>query len=117
VGRGLALLHLLDDGQHRVDRDREAQPDGARLATRLSLRRLDRCVDADQVAVQVHERAAAVAGVDGGIGLDRRVDGAVAAAVATDVHRALEGADDAGRHGRVEPEGRPDGHDGLADLE
>ena len=36
-------------------------------------RRTDRGVDADHVAVQVDQRAAGVAGVDRGVGLDRRV--------------------------------------------
>ena len=57
---------------------------------------------------EVDQRAAAVAGVDRGVGLDGRVDGAVALAVGADVDRPVEGADDAAGHRGLEAERRAD---------
>ena len=74
-------------GQHLVDRDREPEADraaGGRVEAAAG-RRTDGGVDADHVAVQVHERAAGVAGVDRRVRLDggvRRVLTALAAGLA-----------------------------------
>ena len=67
VGVDLALagLQLLDDRLGVVDRDREADVLGIVD---------DRRVDADDLAVGVDQRAAGVAGVDGGVGLDQAVE-------------------------------------------
>ena len=67
-------------------------------------------VDADEAALDVHERAAGVAGVDGGVGLDEVLivlDAEVAAA---------RGADDAGGDGLADAEGVADGQHDVADL-
>ena len=71
----------------------------------------DRGVDADQLAVQAHQRAARVARVDRGVGLDEVL-------VALDVDPAApERADDPRRDGLPEPEGVADGDDEVADLQ
>ena len=73
----------------------------------------DHGVDADDLAMGVEQRAAGVAGIDGGVGLDGLVNiGAVGL-----LHLA-DGADDAARHGSVEDAERiADGEHLLADLE
>ncbi len=73
MGRGLAVGHLVDDRQDLVDRDREAEADRAARAVGSVAGGADRGVDADDVAVEVDQRAAAVAGVDRRVGLDGRV--------------------------------------------
>ena len=88
VRRGLAVGHLVDDRHDLVDRDREAEPDGAALVGARGARGLDGGVDADHVPVEVDQRAAAVAGVDRRVGLDGRVDRAVALASPTPRRRA-----------------------------
>ena len=71
----------------------------------------DRGIDADQLAVQVHERASRVARIDRGVGLDEVL-------VALDVDPAApERAHDPGGDGLAEPEGVADGDDEIADLE
>ncbi len=68
--------------------------------------------DADDFAARVEQRAAGVAGIDGGVGLDGVFDrGAGRAADGAD------GADDAAGHGAGEAEGIADGVDLLADDE
>ena len=59
-------------GMHLVDRDREAEADRAAAAAGAGAAGADRGVDADHVAVHVDQGAATVAGVDRGVGLDRR---------------------------------------------
>ena len=56
--------HLVEDAPRQVDRDGEADAHRAAAADE------DEGVDPDHLAVRVHQRAAAVAGVDGGVGLD-----------------------------------------------
>ena len=69
----------------------------------------------------IHERAAAVAGVDGRVGLDevaQRLDLAGAAALVVDVDAPAHGAHDArGHRVREGPEGAADGDGALPDLE
>ncbi len=98
VTRREELRHDVADG---VDGDGEADA--------LALR-VDGRVDADDLAAQVEERPAAVAGVDAGVGLDEVVVGAGA-------DRAALGADDAHRHRVAEAEGVADGDDVLADAQ
>ena len=59
---------LIGDGSGGVDRDREANP--LRLHTWLGLPR-DQCIDANDLALEIRERAARIARVDRRIGLDR----------------------------------------------
>src|SRR5208283_1347065 len=71
---------------------------------------VDGGVDADEPAFDIHERAAGVAGVDGGVGLDEVFivfDAEVAAA---------GGADDAGGDGLADAEGVSDGEHDVPDL-
>jgi hypothetical protein len=72
----------------------------------------DHGVDADDFSVGVEERAAGVAGVDGGVGLNGVFNGR-----AVGVADGADGADDAGGHGAGEAEGVADGVDFLADGE
>ena len=74
--------------------------------------RRDLRVDADHAAVAVEQRAAAVAGVDRGVGLDRAVD---REAVGRG-QLAVDRADDARGDGALEPERAADRHDRIADL-
>ncbi|MFN8623477.1 MAG: hypothetical protein U0869_22290 [Chloroflexota bacterium] len=106
----LARHHLLDDRLGEVDGQRE--PDAGRVAR-------DRGVDADDVALGIHERAARVAGVDRSVGLDQvaQVLGALAHLVG-DVDLAVKTAHDAGRDGARELAERvAHGDRGLADAQ
>ena len=77
---------------HRgLRRHREADAD------RAARRRDDRGVDADHLAVQVEQRAARIAAVDGGVGLDVVVVGA-------GIDVAVARRDDAGGHRAAEAE-------------
>jgi hypothetical protein len=69
-------------------------------------------VDADQLAVNVQQRATGVAGVDAGVGLDEGLVGHLL--VEGDV--AVDGADDADGDGVLVAVGVADGDDRLADL-
>ena len=94
------LLKLGLDLLGHVDRDRKPDPltggdDGG--------------VDAHDLPLQVDQGAAAVAGVDGGVGLDEVVIGARAD------HPAF-GADDSGGHRLFQSEGTSDGHHPVAHL-
>ena len=78
----------------------------------------DGAVDADDVGLGVDQRAAGVARVDRGVGL-QRVHVADVAAVALLAARGdgpVLGADDAGGDGVGQVEGGADGHDRVADL-
>ena len=70
-------------------------------------------VDADDFAAGVDERAAGVAGVEGGVGLDDVVDEPAGGAAEGSAH----GADDAGGDGGLEAVGIADGDHELADLQ
>ena len=58
------LEDLIHHAAHHVHRDREADAVGAEVL------REHGGVDADQLAVRVDQRAAGIAEIDGGIGLD-----------------------------------------------
>src|SRR5262249_53163658 len=70
---------------------------------------LDGGVDADDLALQVDQRAAGVAGVDGRVGLDEVL-------VHVHVQATALGADDAVGHGAGPAERGADGQDAVADL-
>ena len=75
----------------------------------------DEGVDADELTVCVDQRAAGVAGVDGGVGLDEAAGlaGVVGVGVGT-----VDRADDAARDRELEvAEGAAEGEDGLAGME
>ena len=97
------LDQLRDDVADAVDRDGEADA-GVAAAGGGDLR-----VDADHAAGGVEQRAARVAGVDGGVGLhgagDREAVGRL--------DLAVERGDDAGRDGAREAERAADGDRGL----
>src|SRR5699024_8291573 len=93
---------LVVNRHHQVAGNREANADIATGA------RQDGGVDADQFAVQIDQRAARVAGVDGGVGLNEVFE-AIPEAVAT------EAADDAGGDGLGQAERVADGNDEVAD--
>ena len=86
-----------------VGRDRKADADRAAGGG------VDGGVDADDVAVHVEQRATGVAAVDGGVGLDEVVVGALA-----DV--AAAGGDDTGGDGAAEAEGIADREHPVADA-
>ncbi len=98
----MELLELRDD---RLDRGRgRCEADADRAAGR----REDRGIDADHLALQVEQRAAGIALVDRGVGLQEIVVGA-----AVDV--AVAGGDDARGHGLAEAERIADRHHAVAD--
>ena len=68
-------------------------------------------IDADQPAIHGDQRAARVAGIDGGIGLDEGVE------VRNPHLGARQGGDDAAGHGLADAEGVSDGEHQVADLE
>ena len=72
-------------------------------------------VEADDFAAEVHERAAAVAGVDGGVGLNEVLQFELFVAQ-VEVVPAF-GADDAARHALAEAERAADGEHEVADLQ
>ena len=79
-----------------------------------ALRRRDaRCVHADDLAGRVDQRAARVARVQGGVGLDEVVD----EVARLRAQRAPQGAHHAGGDRRLKAERAADGHDELADLQ
>src|SRR5438067_9131055 len=97
------LLELRDDGLRDVGRHRKADADAA------AIRRVDRGVDADDLALQVESRAAGIAAVD------RRVDlQEIVKLAGMDVPPARR--DDAGRYRATEPERIADRDDPIANL-
>ncbi len=99
------LLHHAAD---QIDRNREAQAFRRRLVRRGAEHGR---VDADELAFRVHQRAARVAGVDSGVGLDEvleRRDAQLAAAL---------GAHNAHCDGLAEPQRVADRQHDLADFE
>jgi hypothetical protein len=95
----------LDDAAHQVDRDGEADALDARVPGDHGR------VDADQLAGRVDQRAAGVAEVDGGVGLDEVLEGGHAQPA------AAGGADDPGGDRLAETERVADGQDGVADAQ
>ena len=70
-------------------------------------------VDADQFAAGVHQRAAGISGIDGGVGLNE----VLVAAGALDIQAAAaRGADDAHGDGLADAEGIADGEHDVADA-
>ena len=100
---------LLDDLAHHsprhVNRDRKADPNIA------AARRNDGRVDADEFSIEVNQRAARIARVDRGVGLDEVLIALLAKAGPT------ERANEAGGHGLTKAKGVADGDDKIADLE
>src|SRR5271157_2595115 len=86
--------------------------DGEAYAGALSDAGGDHGVDADDLAVPVEQRAAGVAGVDGGVGLNGFFDDQ-----AVWLLHLADGTDDAAREGSGEAERIADGIDFLADLQ
>jgi hypothetical protein len=111
--RHLAVLdQLLRDRLDRVARDREA--DAGRLrAAELRIGGRERR-DPDEAGLEVDERAAAVAGVDGRAGLDRRADRDAVRALAD---RPAERADDSLGDARAQTERVAERHHDVPDIE
>src|SRR5258705_9429924 len=96
--------------QARCDKARGVDPDGEAEP----LRREDhRGVNPDDLAPRRHERAARVAGVQGGIGLNDVVD----EPTRLRAQRPSERADDPRRHGMLEPVRVPDRDGALPDAD
>ena len=102
------LLELADDFAGGVDRHREPDPDVAVVAGVLDLG-----VDPDHLALFVDQRAAGVAGVDRGVGLDHVRD----REAVRGFDLALEGGDDAAGDRAVEAERVADRDHGVADFD
>ena len=96
------LAQLIDDGDRAVGGHREADAD------RAAGRRDDRGVDADHFAVEVEQRSAGIAAIDGGVGLNVIV-------VRPRIDVAVARRDDAGGHGAAEAERITDGDDPFAE--
>ena len=99
------LLAEATDHLDHVGRNREAD------ALRAARAREDRGVDADQAPAEIDQRAAGIAGIDGGIGLDEEL--VVGDADLGARHRR----DDAVGHGLADGERIADGEHHVADLE
>ena len=84
-------MQLIDHRERGLRRHREADAD------RAARRRDDRGVDADHLAVEVEQRSARIAAIDGGVGLDVVVVGA-------GIDVAVARRHDAGRHRAAEAE-------------
>ena len=104
------LLELRDHVLGRVDGHREADPDAAARAAAVARR--DLRVDADHAPGGVEQRAARVAGVERGVGLDHVVD----REAARRGQPPLQRRDDAGRQRALEPERVADRDRRVADL-
>ncbi len=85
------LAQLIDDRDRGLGRHREADAD------RAARRRDDRGVDADDIALEIEQRAAGIAAIDGGVGLDVVV-------VGTGLDVAVARRHDAGGDGAAEAE-------------
>ena len=103
-------LHLAEAAQLLDDRHGDLGGHRKADADRAAGRRHDRGVDADHLAVDVEERAAGIAAVDGGVGLDVVVVGA-------GIDVAVERRDDAGRHRAAEAERVADREHPVADAQ
>ena len=100
-----ALDRRLNDEPHHVGRNRKSD------AVRAAAPREDRSVDADEPAVHVDQRAARIAGIDGGVGLDEEL-------IVGDADlRAGQRRDDAARHRLADAERIADGEHEIADFE
>ena len=94
-----------DDASDHVDGNGEANPHAA-AGTRV-----DRRIDADELAVEIDQRAARIAGIDGGVRLDEE------AQVADPDLRARERRNDALGHRLADAERIADGDYEISDLE
>src|SRR5215471_14474922 len=94
-----------DDAFDHIDGNGEADPDAAARA------RVDRGIDADQLAVEIDQSAARIARIDGGVGLNEK------AVVADPDLRARERRDDALGDGLPDAERIAHGDDEIADFE
>ncbi len=97
------LLKLADDGLHGLGRHRKADAD------RAAGGRDDRGVDADHFAFEIEQRAARVAAIDGGVGLDVVVIGA-------GIDVAVARRHDAGGDRAAQAERVADGDDPFAEA-
>ena len=95
------FLQLIDDRHRAVRRNRKADAD------RAAGRRNDRGIDADDFAVEVEQRAAGIAAIDGGVGLNVIV-------VRPRIDVAVARRNDAGGHRAAEAERIADGDDPFA---
>ena len=96
------FLQLIDDRNGAVRRDRKADAD------RAAGRRDDRRIDADDFAVEIEQRAAGIAAIDGGVGLDVIV-------VRPRIDVAVARRDDAGGHRAAQAERIADGDHPFAE--
>ena len=94
---------LLHDAAHQIDGNGKADAFGSPVGAVQH-----GGIDADQIAVGVDERAAGIAEIDGGIGLDEILEGGEAKLA------AAGGADDALRHGLAQAVGIADGQHDIA---
>ena len=111
---GVGDLLARDDGLG--DLDRVVAVDGKAHSRTRARAALDDRVDADELALVVHQRATRVAGVDGRVGLNQ-VGVDRAARVRRQHRRAVQRADNACRDGLVEAVGASDRHDPVANHE
>ena len=107
AGHFAAEDKLSDDAVDFVHRNGEADAGGAAGGA------VDGGVHADEPAGAVQQRAAGIAGVDRGVGLDDVLD----RHLGDRLDLPAQGADDAGGQGLVEAERVADGVDVLADLQ
>ncbi len=98
-------LGRVGEGPHHVGRDGEADADRTAAAA------IDSRVDADQLATHVDQRAAGIAGIDGGIGLDEE------AGIGNADMAAGKRGNDAAGGGLADAERVADGQHQVADLE
>ena len=96
------LAKLVDDRDRGLRGHREADAD------RAAGGRDDRRIDADHLAVEIEQRAAGIAAIDGGVGLDVVVIG-------TGIDVAVARRHDAGRDGAAEAERIADRHHPFAE--
>src|SRR5699024_6566023 len=68
----LAFREMLGHVFGQINRNSEAQTNGARFSAALTRRGADGRIDGDHLAVQIDQRATGVPGVDRGVGLNRR---------------------------------------------
>ncbi len=96
------LAQLIDHVDGGVGRHREADAD------RAAGRRDDRGIDADDLAVEIEQRTAGIAAIDGGVGLDVIV-------IRSGIDVAVARRDDAGGDRAAETERIADGDDPFAE--
>jgi diacylglycerol kinase family enzyme len=118
VGHGAGADDLVRDGLRQVDGDREAQSDAAaaRLAG-LGRHGGPGRRHPDQLARAVDHRAAAVAGVDGGVRLDGGHKQRRLVILGRDLDGPVESADNARRDGVRQAERGTEHHHALADVD